>query len=383
MISAKPLTVYMDVSIDRIVAGKMIFQLFYETTPRTCENFRRICTGENGTFTENEKTDALSYLNCIFYKIVPGKYVESGDVSHKNGLGGHSIYGKYFNDENFQIHHDKEGLLSMSSHGINKNSSKFRITLGKTTEFDGKQVVFGQLIYGLDVLKKIANVEILNTGFPKQQIKITDVGQMDDKRLFLTKDPLGLEGMKKIRDANARNRLFFEVDAVEEDRKVLYPESRPVLIIKPEEHKQITHVSSIKEVLHDLKEEINENDHQTIEKEEIKNKEDLKSKINPAHQILADLKAKINLKLKQNNVLIEKEVLEQEMPSLKKREVLENKDEMKRKIYTNLEKKNIQKYPFLNDPANLRLQKKEDLFDILKNEKPKEKFGWDGFLISF
>lgn len=389
------ISVYMDVSIDSKPIGRMIFELFYHLAPKTCENFRRLCTGENGSFTFEDATHPLHLINTIFHKIVPAKFVEGGDISNQKGLGGYSIYGRYFNDEYLSGLLDAEGLLAMAPHAANKNSSKFMITLNPTPDFNSKRVVFGKLSYGLETLRKIALVPIDQNGFPKLKIKILDVGQMDDKRIFLTKDPLGLEGMQRIRDANKRNRLFFDVEN-EEDKSDLNPTQVGKLSDqannKDKQSNQKSH-DSIREIISELKQNLGtvilpkKDTHPEIHIEKDENPANSETLKNPSldetnSEKLALLRQKINEKRFLNAQLFANEILENSNPELIKREKLESIHSEKTKLFSNLQAKNIQDYPFLNEPASLKTDNKNDLFTILKTDTVEPKFGWDSFLIS-
>lgn len=86
--------------------------------------------------------------------MVPKFIVQGGDFVFGNGSGGESIYnGKKFKDERagLGMKHDKAGVLSMGNSGKNSNTSQFFITLDKAPQCDGKHVVFGEVISGMEV----------------------------------------------------------------------------------------------------------------------------------------------------------------------------------------------------------------------------------------
>lgn len=118
--------VYMDIQIGSKGAGRMIFQLFTDFTPKTAENFRGLCAGDYNRSDNNSK---LSYQNSKFHRVVVGFVVQGGDITNGNGTGGYSIYGRTFNDENFARKHSSAGMLSMANCGRNTNSSQFFVTL--------------------------------------------------------------------------------------------------------------------------------------------------------------------------------------------------------------------------------------------------------------
>jgi hypothetical protein len=97
------------------IKGRIYFEVFAKTVPKTAENFRAFCTGEKGW--------GRHFLDCIFHRIEPGKYIHGGDGDCQNGHGGHSIYGRRFNDENIWLPHTHRGLVTTAGTKENDNSS--------------------------------------------------------------------------------------------------------------------------------------------------------------------------------------------------------------------------------------------------------------------
>jgi len=117
-----------------------------------------------------------SYKNSCFHRIIPGFVVQGGDFVYGSGKGGHSIYGSKFPDENFKEKHSKIGMLSMANRGKDTNGSQFFITLKETPHLDGKHVVFGKVIAGLDTLKAMEAVKTGKNDKPKTECKIVNSG---------------------------------------------------------------------------------------------------------------------------------------------------------------------------------------------------------------
>jgi peptidyl-prolyl cis-trans isomerase-like 6 len=152
--------VYMDVTIGGVQAGRLLIELFSDIVPKTCANFRALCTGENGESHYSEFR--LHYEGSQFHRIVKNGWVQGGDIWLKKGDGGESIYGPVFEDENFAISHDRRGIVGMANKGRHTNGSQFYITLQPAKWMDTKYVAFGQVIEGTRTLAAIEKQETVN-----------------------------------------------------------------------------------------------------------------------------------------------------------------------------------------------------------------------------
>jgi peptidyl-prolyl isomerase G (cyclophilin G) len=179
--------VFFDIIIGSTAVGRIIFELFKDITPKTAENFRGLCTGEYGYGKFHKRK--LHYKGSRFHKIVEDQYIQGGDFVYGNGSGGESIYGEYFKDENFQRRHACAGLLSMANKGRNSNSSQFLITVKPCPHLDGKNVVFGQVVDGMDIVRQISKLPTDFNQRPKVKIFIFDCGDFDTRRIHLIEDP--------------------------------------------------------------------------------------------------------------------------------------------------------------------------------------------------
>lgn len=206
--------VFFDFAIGTDLIGRVIFELFNDTVPKTAENFRALCTGEKGISAVSQCP--LYYKNSIIHRSISDFMIQGGDFTKRNGTGGESIYGGNFPDEDLSRPLDAEGLLCMANRGPDTNGSQFFITLRECPHLDGKHVVFGRVLKGYEeVVKKLAEVPVDEKYRPKLPIVIVKCGELELRRADRSSDV----ELKQSERSSKRRKVRSQSSGSERDRR--------------------------------------------------------------------------------------------------------------------------------------------------------------------
>ena len=167
-------TAYLDVSIGGRAIGRIVIELFAREVPKTCENFRALCTGEAGNGKASGRP--LHFQGVRFHRVIRGFMVQGGDIVSGNGRGGESIFGGQFDDESLEGRHDKPGLVVMANAGRNMNGSQFFITTCAAPHLDKSHVIFGRVLIGMEVVRQVERTPVDNDDMPREEVLIDECG---------------------------------------------------------------------------------------------------------------------------------------------------------------------------------------------------------------
>ena len=123
--------------------GNFTIQLFEEQAPKTVDNFVKLAEKD-------------FYNGVIFHRVIDGFMIQGGDPTG-TGRGGPGY--KFADEFHPQLKHTSEGILSMANAGPNTNGSQFFITLAPTPHLDNRHAVFGKVVEGMDIVKKIGKTQ--------------------------------------------------------------------------------------------------------------------------------------------------------------------------------------------------------------------------------
>lgn len=173
--------VFLEISIDGENIGKIVFGLFGEVAPKAVHNFSSLCKCNLERKASRTGKD-LCYKKSQIHRVIPNFIIQGGDYTNGDGTGGETVFngGLPFEDESFAVKHNRKYLLSMANDGKGKpntNRSQWFINTVKTQWLDGKNIIFGMVLSGKDVIKSIEK-KGTNGGTPNALIIIEDSGSM-------------------------------------------------------------------------------------------------------------------------------------------------------------------------------------------------------------
>jgi peptidyl-prolyl isomerase G (cyclophilin G) len=383
--------VFLDIVIGTTAVGRIQFELFYDITPKTSENFRGLCTGEygNGKITKKK----LHYKGTRFHRIVEDQYVQGGDIVYGNGTGGESIYGEFFKDENFKRRHSCAGLLSMANRGRNSNSSQFLITLKPCPHLDDKNVVFGQLIEGMEVVRQMAKVPTDFNERPKIKIIIFDCGDYDTRRLHLKEDAfketlraivedrkkvekvkiLGPEEAEEYKNTKKKSAFNLIQDYSDEDGEVRGEDGKKSLII--EEGEKELDLNDVGE--EEVDDEYYEEEDDLEEKNEEKTLNNLKQTFgNEGIKKFYELKSKINEAINLNIKAVKEENVKSQDPDYDRKKIRNEYIKSRENLREKMLDQGLPEDKFYTTDS---INKCENMRHKQDKKHKNEAFGWDVF----
>ncbi|KAK3096710.1 hypothetical protein FSP39_002602 [Pinctada imbricata] len=165
--------VYLDINVGEEYIGRIVIGLFGKIVPKTVLNFKSLAEGS-----VIKDGQPLTYKGSHFHRVIKGFIIQGGDYTRGDGTGGRSIFEKaQFEDENFQLLHYGPGWVNMANAGKDTNSSQFCIFTTKASWLDGNYVVFGKVLKGMDVVRRVESIPT-NSERPTQPVKIRDCGSL-------------------------------------------------------------------------------------------------------------------------------------------------------------------------------------------------------------
>ena len=155
--------------------GKITVELFADRAPKTVDNFIGLATGKK-EWTDPKTGKVMKgkslYKGTVFHRVIPDFMIQGGDpLGNGTGGPGYQFEDEFTPGDSFA----EEGILAMANAGPNTNGSQFFITVKPTPWLNGKHTIFGKVIEGMDIVKKISKAETGPGDVPKKAIKIKKI----------------------------------------------------------------------------------------------------------------------------------------------------------------------------------------------------------------